>query len=137
MPRKQTRAEYNEYMRVYILARYHRRRAEAKTYLGGKCQNCGATDDLDFDHIDRNTKVGSIAKIWSVSNERFWVEVEKCQLLCRPCHLAKSVEYGDTRQWHHGTTTGWYTKKCRCELCAVAHEKHLAARRERRHGRMR
>jgi len=64
--------------------------------LGGKCVRCGSTDDLQVDHIEPSTKDLSLrakhsATFWSWSWERVLAELAKCQLLCRPCHQAKSA----------------------------------------------
>jgi 5-methylcytosine-specific restriction endonuclease McrA len=89
MPIKDTE-EYNEYMRTYMLNRYHERRAEAFRKLGGSCVLCGATSDLEVDHREWREKSFSIAKLWSVSRKRFEEELKKCQLLCKDCHAAKT-----------------------------------------------
>jgi hypothetical protein len=71
-------------------ARYAKRRAECLALLGGKCVQCGATKDLDFDHREPGTKCFSIAasltRRWSIIEP----ELRKCQLLCRPCHIEKT-----------------------------------------------
>lgn len=109
----QTREEYNAYMRQYLIARYYRRKAEAEVVLGGACARCGGAEDLQFDHKDPASKSFTIAKLWSVSEGRFWTEITKCQLLCAPCHKEKtrseqSVEHG-------GGASG--KKNCRCTPC--------------------
>lgn len=81
-------------MREYMLRRYYDRKAQAHERLGGECVRCGATSDLQMDHIDRSTKSFEISKLWSVSKARYDAEVAKCQLLCRPCHRKKSLEAG-------------------------------------------
>lgn len=79
-------AEYNEYMRNYMNRRYEKRRAAAITACGGKCARCEGTDDLEFHHIDPTTKVTTIARASSFSEERWQAELAKCELLCQPCH---------------------------------------------------
>jgi hypothetical protein len=83
-------ANSNEYMRRYMLARYHQRMADARKLLGGKCIVCGSIENLELDHINWRTKTLQINKMWSVSAERFTAELEKCQLLCREHHIEKS-----------------------------------------------
>jgi 5-methylcytosine-specific restriction endonuclease McrA len=85
----------NEKMNAYMKERWRKRRLSAIEFLGGHCVDCGTEDGLEFDHIDPKTKVCSIAKASSFSELRFWAEVEKCQLLCTPCHLEKSRSNGD------------------------------------------
>lgn len=86
--------DYNNYMREYMLKRYHERRASAIKKLGGKCVDCGSKEDLQIDHRDHKEKSFSLSKFWSVSQVRFDAEIEKCQLLCQPCHLEKTLREG-------------------------------------------
>jgi hypothetical protein len=41
-----------EQARVYHRSYYYKRRQKLYDFLGGKCVVCGATEDLEFDHID-------------------------------------------------------------------------------------
>ena len=62
-------------------------------HLGGKCVGCGTTENLQFDHIDRTTKNKKFKSIQGSLNrklEDLIAEVDKCQLLCRECHITKS-----------------------------------------------
>lgn len=96
MPLKDPTA-YNSYMRDYMLRRYHARRELMFERLGRACISCGSTDELEADHIDASTKSFPVAKLWSVSLVRFIEEIDKCQILCRPCHITKSRDCGDYR----------------------------------------
>ena len=58
--------------------------------LGGKCESCGTTKNLQFDHIDPTTKSFSIAKRYRCKD--VFEEIKKCQLLCYECHLKKTSE---------------------------------------------
>tara|TARA_B100001059_G_scaffold228954_1_gene260779 strand:+ start:102 stop:1097 length:996 start_codon:yes stop_codon:yes gene_type:complete len=72
------------------------RRQYLEEYLGGKCVRCGATEKLDFDHIipaNKSYTIGSNITCFSI--EELILEVDKCQLLCRPCHIQKGIENGD------------------------------------------
>jgi hypothetical protein len=92
------REAYNTYMRDYMLRRYHRRRREALTQLGGLCVICGETDEdqLRFDHVDAKTKSFDLAKrLAGVSEKKLQEELRKCQVLCDDCHKVKSWEAGD------------------------------------------
>ena len=79
--------------------RRHRKkvRAEVVGRLGGCCVRCGGTEGLHVDHIDPSTKsermrgVGRINNIENLPPRERWAEVEKCQLLCKPCHKVKSA----------------------------------------------
>lgn len=75
------------------------RRQYLREYLGGKCVRCGSIENLEFDHIIRETKsftIGSSLTCFSI--EDLILEVDKCQLLCRPCHIDKTREEGDWRK---------------------------------------
>ena len=85
MPIRGSRAEYNAYLNDYMKRRWKTRREIAVRFLGGKC-DCGSPEDLDFHHIDRKSKINSIAKMSSASEEKFWAEIKKCVLRCKPCH---------------------------------------------------
>lgn len=79
------------------------RRGVAKYLLGGKCVGCGSKKRLEFDHIDPSTKMFNISESAGRTMESFLEEVDKCQLLCHPCHVEKSVgerveQTWDTRQ---------------------------------------
>lgn len=106
---------YNEYMRKYMLARYHERRKQAVEKLGGKCIDCGTTEDLEFDHADSKTKEFNVAKIWSYKQERFEAELSKCVLRCHKCHVEKSRQYDWRIVDHGGGVSG--KNRCKCELC--------------------
>lgn len=112
-----------------------RKRAQALAYLGGKCSVCGVSESLEFDHIDRATKVYVISRNF---NRRWAVlvqELDKCQLLCKVHHLEKTKRCGETGGgWNrhseipHGTVTGYGLPwKCRCELCKTAKREYRQA----------
>lgn len=104
-----------------------RTRAWALALLGGKCIACGLTERLQFDHVDASTKVIEIGVAirngWS--RERLLEELAKCQLLCRPHHLAKSRREGDLKGGQnrianpsHGTAAMYGSpNQCRCDSC--------------------
>ncbi len=79
--RKEFQREYCKKKRVYCLE-----------YLGGKCVKCGATERLEFDHIKREGKKYSIASKLSYKFDYLKEELDKCQLLCAPCHLDKTAK---------------------------------------------
>ncbi len=115
------RREKNEYMRKYLPALTIRRRAWAVGKLGGKCQKCGTENSpFEFDHIDPVTKVMTISAMWRLSLKRLEVELEKCQLLCVPCHKKKTCE---DRGWkyskgQHGLPGSH--RHCKCSVCLEA-----------------
>ena len=75
------------------------RRAILSEHLGGKCVRCGSVENLEFDHIFKENKsftIGSSLTCFSI--EDLILEADKCQLLCRPCHIEKTREEGDWRK---------------------------------------
>lgn len=79
-----------EAMKEYMKVRYYTRRAEAIAYLGGKCVDCGTSQNLEFDHKNPKLKSFHIGKAFaSMAKDKLYVEVDKCELRCRPCHLIK------------------------------------------------
>ncbi|CAM6031392.1 unnamed protein product [Sphagnum compactum] len=90
--RKQTKEEYNAYMREYLVKRYAKKKAEWIAMLGGQCVVCGSKENLEFDHIDPATKSFTITTMYGAAKEKMMSELAKCQLLCRSCHEAKSLK---------------------------------------------
>jgi 5-methylcytosine-specific restriction endonuclease McrA len=120
------KASYNEYQKKYQLERYHKRRNDAITMLGGKCFKCESTQNLQFDHIKAIEKSFGVSKLWSISEKSFLQEIQKCQLLCETCHIEKSKYEGDYGGGHnknknfdsHGTGSR-YAAGCRCDDCCL------------------
>lgn len=99
----------NEYQRNWSNVR----RAEALIKLGGKCVKCGTTENLEFDHIDPKTKSFEIGAWGSHSKADLEIELAKCQLLCKSCHIEKTaVTHGSYGYYKH--------HKCRCTPCRAA-----------------
>jgi len=97
MPLKD-REEYNDYMNRYMKDRYDRCRSLWIAKLGGRCVDCGSTEDLQFDHEDSTTKSFDVAKhLTSASEAKLVEEMEKCVLRCQPCHHQKSLDSKDYR----------------------------------------
>lgn len=110
-----------DYMRVYVDKRYYQRKQAAIAQLGGKCVRCGSIENLQFDHVDPQTKSFVIArKLAGVSEKRLQEELLKCQLLCRSCHDLKTP--GDVgkkvAKGTHGTSSSY--RYCRCDLRRAA-----------------
>lgn len=99
-------------------AREHGRRAQWIAEHG-PCAECGASEDLEVDHVDPTTKDPALRgrrahAIWGWREGRRIPELAKCQALCHACHAAKSAE--ELRTPDHGTR-GRYRGGCRCAEC--------------------
>ena len=118
----------NEYMRPYQLERYHTRRASFIEYLGGSCVRCSTNEDLEFDHIDRSSKSFNVSKrMTSMNYEELKLEVDKCQLLCKDCHLEKSREAGDLKDVGHGGGNSG-KRNCKCEPCKLKKAEYMKSK---------
>jgi 5-methylcytosine-specific restriction endonuclease McrA len=78
-----------EQRRVYQAEYRKRRRNRAIELLGGKCSECGTTENLELNHIDPSQKRFSLGK-WDGTAEEYWREVVKCNLLCHEHHVAET-----------------------------------------------
>lgn len=124
---------------VSTMSEYRKRRASMLAYLGGRCVVCGSTTDLQFDHKDARTKTFSISSGWSKPWAVLVIELDKCQLLCKPHHGEKTSaakEYGGGQnKWseiQHGKVWAYTRYRCRCTACRSA--KAATKARERRNG---
>lgn len=117
---RDNKESYNRYMREYHLKRYYQKRERAIRELGGKCANCGKTNNLQLDHKDNSSKSFEISRLLSVSNRDFEEELKKCQVLCSGCHSLKSIlEQGKKpARGTHGTLSSY--RYCKCDLCKNA-----------------
>lgn len=103
-------AERLEYQKLWL-------RERRKEFFRGKmCIECGSTTALEIDHIDSGLKISH--RIWGWCDSRRRAELEKCQVLCRTCHIKKTwtvdrdrAKCGSTAQYGHG---------CRCQDCVTA-----------------
>lgn len=82
------------------------RRGVAKYLLGGKCVECGSKKRLEFDHIDPSTKKFNISECGGRTFDSFINEVSKCQLLCRACHIEKSIKEKPELTWDTRQSSG-------------------------------
>lgn len=104
---------------------YHaKRKEEYVALLGGECVKCGATERLEFDHVDPSEKSFSISVNNTMARAKLLPELEKCQLLCYDCHKIK------TRDEAQGCGThSKYCRGCRCDACKKGHSDYEYERR--------
>ena len=72
-------------------ARRKRRLDLIKTSKG--CVDCGYNDDpvaLQFDHIDRNDKTGTVSQMILHNLKKLFAEIKKCEIRCANCHMIKT-----------------------------------------------
>lgn len=121
---KKCRSCYNEYMRDYMSRRYHERRKQAIQALGGKCIDCGTTENLELDHIERSTKLINVSS-FTWSDKVYWAEVlDKCTLRCQSCHRKKSA--WERSVVHGGGLSG--KRNCPCEPCRRRKAEYMRVR---------
>ena len=93
---REKKAEYyqlnNEKVREQKREQHKEKRAYCIEYLGGKCVVCGTTHNLQFDHIKREGKKYEITRKLTYKFDNLKEELDKCQLLCAPCHLEKTAK---------------------------------------------
>ena len=68
---------------------------KAVQLLGGKCAVCGydrCIKALQFHHTEPKHKLFGLGDGRIRSWERYWTEVQKCELLCANCHFEKEAE---------------------------------------------
>jgi len=116
-----------DYMREYMRNRYHQKRKQIIDELGGKCVNCGDTNDLHIDHIDADKKTMRAADVHSVNDKHLNEEKKNFQLLCKKCHKEKTKKAWDygVPKTKHGTYWAYKKYKCRCPACVVAYRKYI------------
>jgi hypothetical protein len=125
----------------YYRDRRKSQKEKAINYLGGVCAICFGKDELEFDHIkakvNGGTKRMNISCMLHYSWDNLKEELDLCQLLCKPCHIQKTLD--DLPDWHynkkgninHGSINS-YNNGCRCEKCLNIHKEYNNKRRQRR-----
>lgn len=111
-------------MQKYMAKRRAKRRSDLFAFLGNRCNRCGISEGLVFDHIDPTTKSFQLSgrgldRAWSV----ILLEVAKCQLLCKPCHAKKT---GTERSVEHGGGSSG-KKNCPCAPCKAKKKEYMAS----------
>lgn len=85
--RERQLAYLRKYNKKYQKERYEREKKSLIEMLGGKCSVCGSTENLEFDHIERDGKKFAITR--KLHDKSLLEELSKCQLLCNKCHKDK------------------------------------------------
>lgn len=125
-------ANSNEYMRQYMSDRRLNRRNKLIEMSGGKCKECDSSENLEFNHINRQDKNFILSgfnldKPWALIIE----EHSKCELLCSNHHkeyTRTQWQNGELAAWNkdlhgdykHGSPRTYHELKCRCEKCKLA-----------------
>lgn len=126
------RAAHNAYHREYQRKLYARRVTEMIAHLGGKCARCGSTSLLQIDHIDPKQKSFTLTINYKRKLADLLQEMKKCQLLCSPCHLAKTViDRGHKPSaGTHGTLSSY--RHCKCKECKAANAAYMREYKKRK-----
>lgn len=121
---------YSDEEKSYHRSKYREYRLRNMQYVakGGpvECAHCGSTESLEFDHIDPDLKSFNISARKSLGSKEFRDELDKCQLLCRPCHEAKTAS--ENVGFTHGTMYGFQHMKCPCLECESRKREHYDSR---------
>lgn len=119
-----------------MLSYYSQKKQELFDLLGGKCVQCGALNNLEFDHINWRTKEFTIGNAWGIKDkEKLRRELNKCQLLCRSCHKVKTAQDQKEQKLmpvNHGTQYAWAKRKCKCSICLEARKEWYTKRNAKR-----
>ena len=105
--------EYKKNMR-------HERKILLIGLLGGVCVECNTDNDLHFDHVFPEDKEFHISANLDYDLKKILVELQKCQLLCKPCHIIKTISDRGFNESQHGSVSTYTNKKCRCQECRAA-----------------
>ncbi len=116
---------YAEYMSLYMRDRRQKRRQKFIALLGGKCQQCGTTENLEFDHRLPRYKKHDFNHLIDGPEKLIAKELKKCVLLCKQCHFDKTTRNQehinrDKKPARHGTVWKYKQFGCRCKRCRLA-----------------
>jgi hypothetical protein len=113
------------------MSEYQARKTKMIEYLGGACVVCGSNEDLNFDHVNSKTKNFDVSANWARRWDVLVIELDKCQLLCRPHHKEKTRTSKDHVGGHnkilnveHGTPIMYHAYGCRCDPCRLAKKQY-------------
>lgn len=93
---KANKALYMQRARTNGKKLIERNRKVIEEYKSSKpCLDCGKIFPpcaMDFDHLDNTKKISSVCRMMlnSVSLEKLFQEIEKCELVCAVCHRIRT-----------------------------------------------
>jgi hypothetical protein len=85
-----------------------------------------------MDHIDRTQKELPFEKMATTTHAKFLMELAKCQLLCKQCHIIKTTEERGQLYMTHGTIRR-YNAGCRCDECSAVRSSYNREYKAKRH----
>lgn len=113
-------------IREYLKTAYDADRSFSLAHLGGKCASCGSADELEFDHIEKNSKAFNLSdRFGRVKRPLLLKELSKCQLLCKRCHTEKTIFDSGNKpaKGTHGTLSSY--RYCKCDKCREAKRAYM------------
>lgn len=126
-------------MALYMANRRKFRRAKLFEMSGNICARCQTIENLEFNHKDRTTKLFNLSgKALDTSWNIIIKEWEKCELLCKTCHLNYTKQQYNNQEiipWNkditkpypeHGSPRMYSEFQCRCSLCKEAKKLYRA-----------
>lgn len=101
MTQRPAQVAWREANRDYQNEYRQRRRVEAITALGGRCEHCGEDDPvvLDIDHREPGERIKH-RNAWPAYKDIRDGITDPYQLLCCNCHRRKTLQNGDHRHRH-------------------------------------
>jgi 5-methylcytosine-specific restriction endonuclease McrA len=114
-----------EERRKYNLNRYYTEKEKIIKSLGGECVICKSKNKLEIDHINPNTKLFEVSLLLSYSKDVVKKEVLKCQILCKECHITKTILESGKKiaKGTHGTLSSY--RYCKCDSCKKAKHDYM------------
>lgn len=120
------REAQREYQRRWIA---RRRGAFFKTKT---CEWCASKEGLELHHRDPSKKLHHA--IWSWGEKRRQAEIDKCFVLCRPCHERAHAQARRVEAELRNPCGTWqsYKRGCRCDSCRAGNREYLRELKQRK-----
>ena len=128
-------AEHRARHKAHVRESKRKRREQVNAVIDAAkasgCVRCGAEEELDFHHLrDKDFDIGGWVNLGKGVEESIRLvraEIEKCEVLCKPCHR---------REHSRGRlpcgTRASYQRGCRCAPCRAAQSEYASESRRRR-----